>query len=287
MRTHSLLLLPAVLLMSACTSLNHLDIRSMDRQAFEAPELRPSFEVNDFRVDLIRQTTSVQVNDSTSTTENTPYHPVGFDLGNGLFYDLNGNLGFRVEALLELTEDNCFNLEKTSRRKQRRPDVIYRLCDGELSYRMSQGGRERYLHQTEYDANSVSVYYRNRLRYALDFKEDAVVYRGKRRKLETIHRISENQYRIKHLFSHDDYRLSDRRLFLNRSYVLELSDDARRIQLTLPGLFGRRLYTIERDRNRIYIYDNRYRGTLIETSPNEIRVYRNRVFVEGWRVDFR
>ena len=91
-----LLTLPFLLLLSC----NPLDLSTLDQDIkFEELDLKVSYELEDLRFDVIRQQTSDATSDVGDTdTEDVPYHPFGFDLGNGLFYDLNGNLGFKHQA---------------------------------------------------------------------------------------------------------------------------------------------------------------------------------------------
>ena len=270
------------LMASSCATLNVSDIRSMNRVTFEPLSLQPALEASGLRIDLIRQTTDVQVNDSTTETHDTDYHPVGFDIGNGIFFDLNGNLSFRLETLLGVSGSECYEAMQTSRRHQRRADRIYTNCDGRLTVRYPPGRREREVNHRVIDGNTTSVMYRNRLLYAVEFREESLVYRGRRNKWETIHRSGEDQYYVRHGFWRNHYRLEGGQVFLDNDYIITQDDANRRIRIIRPGWLGRTFYTIERSENHIYIYGQGYRGKRIDLIPQGLDVYDNRRFSSGW-----
>ena len=71
----------------------------MKKTSFHNMELSPGQEHNELRIDVIRQVTETYVDGTTTYYEDVPYHSVGLDLSNGLFYDMNGNLSFRLDYL--------------------------------------------------------------------------------------------------------------------------------------------------------------------------------------------
>lgn len=67
-------------------------------------ELTPSYDLYNFRFDIVRQT------EEDCSDEGVEYHSLGFRLGNGLFYDMNGNLSFNAHELFGLTNFQNFKI---------------------------------------------------------------------------------------------------------------------------------------------------------------------------------
>ena len=111
-RSNILVVILLVVFCSACSTLNITEIKNLEKKDFDSMKLKPEIEPNDLRIDIIRQTHDNRVNDSTTETAYTPYHPLGFDLGNGLFYDLCGNLSLRIDYLLNYSWEHDFVIER-------------------------------------------------------------------------------------------------------------------------------------------------------------------------------
>ena len=77
----------------------------------EVLELQLSYELQHLRIDIIRQQDQSMVDDVPSYTDR-PYHPVGFDLGFGLFFDLNRNLSLRIDQLMELSSSPQYKIQQ-------------------------------------------------------------------------------------------------------------------------------------------------------------------------------
>jgi hypothetical protein len=274
-----------ILVISSCTTLSRIEIDNLERIKFEPLSLIPAIETNDLRIDMIRQSYENQINDSTAETLDTDYHPLGFDLGNGMFFDLNDNLCFRLDELLGLSELNCWSLEKNSRKRQLWSDCIFTFCNDSLSMTYPPGRRERYQNHRVTKNGTTSVMWRNRMLYAIDFDEDKVVYRYKRRKLDVVRKVDDNQYTLRSGFRNETFRLQGNRLLLKRNYIIEQSDDLKKIKIIRPGIFRYRvLLTVERGRESIYLYDRNYHGRKIVYTPDGLSVYQNKVFLTGWKL---
>ena len=102
-----------ILSLIGCATLDQTEIANRSVGYFEPLQLEPEFDLYHFRVDIIRQTEDKMESDSTTSTEAVNYHILGFALGNGLFYDLNGSLGFDVLKLLAVNTESDFELQKT------------------------------------------------------------------------------------------------------------------------------------------------------------------------------
>lgn len=90
---------------------------------FEPLQLVPAYETLDWRYDIIRQETCETNSEGDSYTENVPYHPLGFDLGNGLFIDVSDNLALRIDQLLSHSGPSLTGLQMIRRRNDRRQDT--------------------------------------------------------------------------------------------------------------------------------------------------------------------
>ncbi len=280
--------LPAILLIlviSSCTGLSRIEIENLDRTPFEPLMLEPDLESNELRIDLIRQSFDNKINDTTTVREDTDYHPVGFDLGNGMFFDLNDNLSFRLDYLLGITDQDCWTVEQTAKRKQQRADCIYTLCNDTLTIAYPPRRREYYQNHRVYEEGTVSVMWHNRQQYAVDFNDESTVYRHKRRKLDILRKEDVNRYSLKKGFWKENFELQENRLLLKKAYLIELSDDHKKIRVISPGwLSNRLLYTMEKSDNTIYIYDRHFRGKKIVFTDSGLSVYQGKTFITGWKL---
>ena len=279
------LALPTLLLLTvSCATLDITGLQQGEKEAFEPLILKPSLEATGLRIDLIREQESYRVNDSIEEMRDSPYHPLGFDLGNGLFYDLDGNLSLRLEDLLGVRGNPCYSISHTRRKRQLWADQVFTFCQGELTVAYPPGKRERHVLRLEFDGNSTRVMHRIRLDYAVDFNDQTIVYRGKRRKWDTLHKRDENHYYRAKFLWRENYLLEGGHLDLNRKYLIELINQDRTLRVLRPGLFGyRTLTTIEKSGDNLYLFERGgFRGKRIVMTGNGLHIYQNRNFSEGW-----
>lgn len=263
----------------SCATLNVNDIASLDRGAFEPLRLTPEIEPNYLRFDLIRKTEAKPVNDSASETVDLPYHPLGFYLGNGLFYDFNGNLTIRADYLLHAPAEG-FHIRKSGRPEKNkgiteyiyRPDTLYKQYPHRKKpiyqyHRLSENGVESFM-------------YGHRLRYIVETTDSTIVYRGKRRKWDVLYRDGPDAYYLNRRRWVNHYRKSEEGLVLGSDYLVTLADGGRAIHIKRGGKKrDRLLYTIERDADRVFIYDRKKRGRMITFEGNSFLVYRNQTLL--------
>ncbi len=257
----------------------------MDRRPFDSPTLKPALEATELRIDLLRQTDETQVNDTVTETENRPYHPLGFDLGNNLFFDLNGNLSLRVDGLLGIRNDPCWSAGYHNRKHQRRPDRVYSFCDEELTVAYPPSKRQHPVRRLITEDGTTTVKYRNRLLYAVDFKDRETVYRRRLNRLDVINQVDDNHFTTGKGLWRDDYRLEENRLLLGRDYIIEINDNNRQIRIIRPGWFRSHvLWTLERSQDCLYVYDRRYYGRKIAVMDGGVEVFRDVRFDYAWKV---
>ncbi len=111
-------------LWSACTSLNKAVVSNSDkREGLQKLHLSAGYDVYQLRVDLIRQVTSNYAGNNNYQTSPIPYHYLGVNLGNGLFYDANHNLTLNLNQLPELRHLQDFIIVKKERGSWNLPET--------------------------------------------------------------------------------------------------------------------------------------------------------------------
>lgn len=277
-----------LILCSSCATLNVADIRNLDRTEFEPLTLKPDAEIHEMRLDLIRQTYEHTVNDSTRETLDSPYHPLGFNLGNGMFYDLNENLCLRLDYLLGFSDQDCFDIKRIDRKNRRRPDCIYSFCDHTLSLTFPPGRIRHYRYHWVTDGGTTTVKRRNRTLFEIRDDGSTVIYGKKKRKYDTIRMVDENHFYLNHNKRRESYRLEGNRAFLEDDYIIELTDQNRKINIIRRGFFrDRNWLTLEKSRDKLYIYGRNFSGKKIEFSDDGMAIYRDRTFLTRWTLEPR
>jgi hypothetical protein len=258
------LLLTTLLLFTACMT-RHLDvqqIRNLNKIPFEPLSLRPGWEVDPFRIDVIRQTETETDTDSTSSTVDVPHHPAGFYLGNGLFMDLNHNLSLLMPYFLQLDTDAPFLLEEGP------PNGVldvkqYRFSGDSLTYTTAAHKRTRHVYDRRINADTVHYNWDNTLYRVVQQDTQLVVQRGKRGYVDIV-REGEDAFRYQQRRPSIYRRESAQGLNLADEYLVWLSDDQRTISILQkprrkaaePTL----LYTIERSQDTVMVYNRRFYG---------------------------
>lgn len=102
-----------IICLFGCTGPRIIPVDSASRVLPEPLVIRPAFDMYSLRADLIRQKTYSYINDQYHE-QPVSYHPLGFDLSNGLFFDLNRNLCLDLGYLLKLDKSRDFTLKTTN-----------------------------------------------------------------------------------------------------------------------------------------------------------------------------
>jgi hypothetical protein len=287
-KTYYLLFL-VVITLSSCTPKMISEINALQPEQLGPLTLNPSCEVHNLRIDIIRNTETVRVNDSTTKTEDVPYHPLGFDLGNGLFYDLNENLSFRIDYLLGFNQKKDFKIKRSFHPFKKRHSKIFQFVDDTMTYRYppKKSEKERYI--IEYHKDSIARYYSNifsnyKFSYAITQSNDLWKYRGKRRIFDKIIKDGENSYHLNKFIKTERYSMTQDTVFLEKDYVLVRSADGNRIEILSHRRSGKHhhLYTIERDGKKLLIYTHRGYGKKIEYSNDRITLFGNNRELLRW-----
>lgn len=272
---HAAIILLAIL-SSACATLDVAEIRDLDRQPFDPLQLKPSWETHNLRIDVLRQTYSTGT-DSTSSTEDAPYHPIGFDIGNGLFYDLNGNVTLRLDALLGYEPGSDFEVREISRPGRKGRVVVHRFHGDSLTFQNIRRDKARYVNHLRTTGDSLRYMRRRNMKFAIVETDTALLYTGKKRKRDAIYSSGNNRYYVNKDKKRNVFQLSDSQATLGRKYIIGISPDHRNVTIsTYRKRRPRLLYTLIHDEKRLLIYNKNYNGIRIEKGGDGINLNRNR-----------
>jgi hypothetical protein len=265
-----------ILLGSSCATLKIDEVKKLHKARFEPLQLMPAIEPNNLRIDLIRQTNISMVNDLTYETFDIPYHSLGFNLGNGLFYDLNGNLSLRVDSLLNADGHN-FKIRNISQPMRNKGITEYTISNDTLFVQHPPRKRIEYKYHMISAKDSLAFMYKKRLEYSNVTTDSTTVYRGKKRICDVIHRIDSNNYFLNKKRRNENYTLSNDTVFLEKDYLLTLSDNNKTIRIQRHGKRKNKIiYTIEKNEGNLFIYNKKYSGKMLEFKGNGILIYNNK-----------
>jgi len=265
-----------LILSVSCASLDISEIRNHKKVEFESLRLVPGREINDLRIDLIRQTLVEHINDSTVNTEDTPYLPLGFDLGNGLFYDLDGNLSIRIDHLLNFSPDNNFEIHQINRPEKNKWTTKYRFNNDSLTISSPLRKKSLYRYHLVRSVDTLSVMHKKKLRYSIIETDTSAILSGKRWKWAVINKLDENQYYLNKRKKRIGYKLIGNDIFLDKNYIVSLTNDNLTLKILRQGILKNRvLYTIENINDKIFIYNRKFYGLKIERDDSNARIYRN------------
>jgi len=272
-------ILVAILLVvccSACSTLNITEIKNLEKKDFDSLRLKPEIEPNNLRIDIIRQTHYNRVNDSTTVTENTTYHPLGFDLGNGLFFDLAGNLSLRIDYLLNYSWVHDFEIERIDNPEKNKLITKYSFHNDSLTISYPPRKRIHFLYNSTKLGDGLSVLNKNRLEYAIIKKDSSVVYRGKNRIWNTIFQADHDVYYLDRKRESSKFQMIGDEIHLSNLYIVVESKDGKTIEVKSHGRkHDTTIFTIIRGDKELFIYDYMYNGQKLEFKDKSLLVYHN------------
>ncbi|NRB51667.1 MAG: hypothetical protein HRU41_28600 [Saprospiraceae bacterium] len=251
---------------------------------FQQLELNVAYELEELRVDIIRKETTSADGDGNSTTEDVPYHPLGFDLGNGLFYDLNGNLALRLKHLFDLDGRNEFSLKRIERVQQNRGIEMRKVSEKAIC-REWRGilGNDRSRCLDVYDQDGVVQVSRNgRFCYQIVEEEGEVKFsrnrQGRRwtRLLEEGEQTFVEQIRDRR---RDVYTQENGEVRLGRDILLQVDETGKKIEifrLRRNNLKPRLIFTLERKGQELLLKDRRRLIRRIGLERDKVTVYGRR-----------
>ena len=269
---------------SSCATLNISEIKNLEKVAFDSLKLEPGREVNDLRIDLIRQTHSESINDSTQETKKTAYNPIGFDFGNGLFYDLNKNICLRIDYLMGFSSDENFEISEFDKPEKNKGQVIYRFNNDSLTVKYSSR-KKSYCYYRTGNADSTSYMYKKRMQYAIVETDSSLTYSDIRRKWDVIHKVDENNYYLNKKRGKENYRISGSDIFLKKDYIVRLTNNNLTIEiLSQRKRKSRVLYKIEQSSDKLFFYNEKFHGLKIEHVDNEVLVYTDQHLISRFKL---
>lgn len=249
--------------------------------------LSPQVEPHFLRIDIIRQTESVTIGENQSETRDVEYHPMGFDIGNGLFFDLNDNLSLRVDRLLNMDTNQDFTIAEVHY-PQKNKHIAYKKWAGD-TLKTKWGGRKkwRYQYHKSGSADSLAFKWKSRLKYAAVDTDSTWIYRGKRRKWKVMAQTDPTTFKVDQRFGKDGVFIFDtNHITLNNRYIVSSTDDHKTIFI-LRKRGKKILYTIQRDENILYVFDRRKSGKKLVLSHRSLDVYENKRWDKTYRVEER
>ena len=263
-----------ILVVSSCSTLSFVDVKNVERLPFEPLMLRPGFDPTELKIDILRQSNTERINDSTSESKLTPYHPLGFDLGNGMFYDLNENLNLRIGSILNIADNQNFELEKSSRPGKKGGQINYQFMNDSLQVNYPPKTKKHYCYHWVKNADSIAYMYNNHLGYAVVKTDSSLIYRGKHRKWNEIVRLDTCRFYSGRKLGRLFYEMKDGQIYLGKDYLISLSNDAKTLEIKTQHLRKHKtILTMVKSADKLYIFDRRYMGQKIEISNQGIKVY--------------
>lgn len=268
-------LLAALATLASCTTLNQADIQRLEPTAFEPLTLRPNYELYDFRMDIIRQQESQMV-DSTMDTSDTPYHRLGFDLGNGLFFDLNENLSFDLLTLMEVDSHGELSVLQSFKKNGLTWKKLVVNSDN-WCVEQQRLFKQKRCYDLERADNELKVFRKDRLRYSILNEPDTVQLFNRQGKVrDQLVRIDEHTFLEGTRRRRDEFALKDQLVNLD-NYRVALTRSGREIQiLRRRKRTDKLLYRIIRDANTIYVFNSLYRGYKVILGDEHLSVFSNR-----------
>ncbi|MFM9950774.1 MAG: hypothetical protein ACKV1O_22745 [Saprospiraceae bacterium] len=261
--------------LSGCaTPFSLTEINNVQKVEFEPLYIQNDLELYDLRIDIIRQAYDESTSDTTSETRNMPYHPAGFNLGNGLFYDLNGNLSLRIDKLLEINPEANFRLEKAYAGQEGRSEIYSRVNDTFSTETLRSGRIYNKLSISRFE-DSISVSKSSRYRYSVKKDDSTMVYTIKNRVIDKIHKKKENYYQ-NHRRRVEEFVMTGNEIVLNQKYKIFLDQSKSVLKILRIGKKSDTvLYEIIKDNEMLLVYNSSYFGKRIALDDRKLTLYVN------------
>ncbi|NET34777.1 MAG: hypothetical protein F6K19_22585 [Cyanothece sp. SIO1E1] len=251
---------------------------------FQQLELNVAYELEELRVDVIRKESTSSDPDGNSTTEDVPYHPLGFDLGNGLFYDLNGNLALRLKHLFDLDGQEEFSLKRIERVQQNRGIELRKVSERAIC-REWRGflGNDRSQCLDVYDQDGLVQVSRNgRFCYQIVEEEGEVKYSRNRNGRRWTRLVAEDEQTFVEQIRdrrRDIYTQDNGEIRLGRDILLQVADTGKKIEIyriRRNNLAPRLIFTLERKGQELLLKDRRRIVRRIKMEGDKVTVFGRR-----------
>ena len=250
-------------LLSCCQRFSTQELSELPLAEAGPLQLTPSFELFEWRYDLIRQQEAFSDSEGNPYYRNVDYHPVGFDLGNGLFLDMNDNLSFRVDRLLGIDYGSGGTFNRIASRRFGPSIIETHALDAEelciSRWRDSVKGRQLCI-PYEISEEGVLLHRHNEMRPIIRFSTIGMEFPSWSTRYHSIRANDEGHFeyrlhapgKIKLL---DLYERYDSQLFLRNHFLVERSVHGNEIRISRIRPWGNDLqYTIRFSTNRMIVY---------------------------------
>lgn len=271
--------------LSSCSTLSVREIKSLERIPFAPLRIEPTVEPNDLRVDVIRQTEQQMVGNTMQTVD-VPNDPLGLNLGNGLFYDLNENFSLRLDYLLDFAKEEAFELKKSTTALIGSGLTVYSLVDDTLTIARPPGKKIRYQYHRSGPEDSTSFMRKSNLKYAIVQRDSGLIQRNKRRVTEGIYKQDDKNFYLQRRRKKIEYRLAGDELYLRDHYIVALTDQNRTLGIYRPTRKGKKLIrTIEKSKDKFFVYNTRFMGQKLEFSGRSLLVFKDKKLVTQYDLE--
>lgn len=265
--------------------------RKLDVTSFKAIplniKLEPDYELFNFRIDIIRETKSVEDTDSTEKTVSEEYSELGFNLGNALFCDLNGNISLRIDQILDIDDRSDFSLLVENYPFRAKHKNFYRYKDRIFSTKRKSRHNYRNLFSLDLSDYSIDKLYKNRYWYTIVRNEEGLFKKRKKRTLKAIYNTDINHYKTsKRKYLGTQYYMENDMIHLNLPVVVSMNENQKAIELRY-GSKRRKTKpyrTILMNDSEIIIFDRNNRGTYIHYSNEMIEIFNYRRIEKRYRL---
>lgn len=274
MKRRTFLLLLIAVVISSCATLDINEIRSLDRIPFDPPGLKPSMELNNLRLDIVRKTEDREINDSTTRTEEVPYNRFGFNLGNGLFYDLNENLSIRIDDLMSLSNEACFVVSRSARPSVNGDITLLSFINDSLTVKYPPRKKAFYMYHLTHGEGKTTYWRKNRQIFTVTETDTSLICTGRKREWYSIVKTGGNTFLVKRGRWTEQYLTDENSVTLENDYVVTLSPDRLELYIMRKGRKHDRLwYTIVKSDDVMFIFNRKYSGKKIEFTGDGMLIY--------------
>lgn len=261
-----------ILTLSACASLDVAELKKPTDQIFYPLELKPSKETNNLRIDVWRKKIDQGSTDAAgayvTNEQNMPYHPVGFDLGNCLFYDLYGNLSIRIDHLLRVPDLQRFKIQEVHHGIEPRVK-IYAFINDTLKVKPFLGEKTKYQYHFTQNGERATYVKGDAICYTIDQTDSTLFYQKNKRKKAELKLGQGQNYSINTQDKPESFACNDRSIVLSTKYRLDYHGSI----ITFSRTFPKRsivLVTMQKTEDGFFVYDAHFKGYQIKILPEAI-----------------
>ncbi|MEM1323955.1 MAG: hypothetical protein AAGG75_27085 [Bacteroidota bacterium] len=243
----------------------------LDSEVLAPLQLHPKTLHHDLRIDLMI--------DDGLVSFKKPHHPLGFDLGNGLFVDINDNLFFRLDRMMEIGEQEDYLIKYTQQEKGR---VFFkRRVDDQICEEWPEEDEVTYADckQQHHDKDVSKVFVKGELLYEVSRRSDEIHYRNADKKntnRSTVEKINDSRYVIHKPGNQQIVQHHQDMITISGKIMLHKNPESRMLSIYTIELGDcKLLYHLQKGKNKVIIRDANFRGYLIERTANTLKVFKD------------